>query len=218
MAEELQQLIDRIRSEGVEKADREAEERLERARREAEETVGEARSKAEQIISDARREAAQYEQRSRQSLRQAARDLLLTVGGGVEHVVRTVLRERVGAGFDEEVMADMLRRIAESGDQPLEVYLNEDDRERLSRHLAADAWAKVREGVELRTDHELLKGFRVSARDGDVRRDFTETEIVESLSAFLRPHLQELVNEAVKESLSGGDGASGAQGPAGDDG
>jgi V/A-type H+-transporting ATPase subunit E len=55
-------------------------------------------------------------------------------------------------------------------------------------------------GLELHVDNEILKGFRVSFADDHAYLDFTNEAIADSLTAFLRPKLAEIVSRVAKET------------------
>ncbi|MBR1836459.1 MAG: hypothetical protein IJ783_04155, partial [Kiritimatiellae bacterium] len=73
MAEELQSLLDRIRAEGVEKANARAAEITAEAEKKAAAIVADAEKKAAAAVAAAREEADTLRQRAEQSLAQAAR-------------------------------------------------------------------------------------------------------------------------------------------------
>ena len=66
MTEDLQQLLDRIRREGVEKAETEAKAIVEAARKEAAETLAKAKTEAEGLRKEAEKDAKAFAQRAEQ--------------------------------------------------------------------------------------------------------------------------------------------------------
>lgn len=190
MAEELQHLIERIRKEGVEKAETESSDIVSAAKAEAEKIITDAKAQAAQITAKAEQDAEVFTTRSKQALEQASRDLLLTVGKGVEDIFNALLKELVDEALSAEVMADLISQLAEEGAsvKVSEAVLN------VLKTKFAD---QLKSGIDLGADQEILAGFKLVEKEGTAYRDFTDEAIVDALSAFLRPQLAEILKKAV---------------------
>lgn len=212
MAEELQHLIDRIQKEGIDKAEGEAQQIVSDARQRAADIVKEAESRAEEIIRKAEQDSEIYTERSTRTLEQAARDLLITVGQGVENILSDLVAESVNEALSVEVLEKMLVKIAEScadneDESRIEFMISEKDQQDLIKFFADRYREKMVHGVEIHTDNEILKGFKVSFSEGRVYQDFTEEAIAEALANFLRPHLAEIVSRVAGSSSESEGGA-----------
>ena len=95
MTEDLQQLLDRIRREGIEKAETEAKAIVEAARKEAAETLAKAKTEAEDLRKEAEKDARAFAQRAEQQVRQAVRDVNLQVAQDLENQVVNLLGDDV---------------------------------------------------------------------------------------------------------------------------
>jgi len=206
MADELQPLIERLRREGVEKAEEEAEQIVSSAREKASGIVREAEDKRKRILEQARQEAETYTERSRKTLEQAARDVLISVSHGIENIMSDLVAETADEALDIQTLREMLVKIVErcaekSGDTRWEVLVNPEDREKLV-HFFADLYKrKMASGIQLSSDNDILKGIKVSFKEDHVYLDFTSEAVAESLSSLLRPHLAEIVKRAASEDL-----------------
>jgi V/A-type H+/Na+-transporting ATPase subunit E len=214
MAEQLQQLIEQIEREGVERAEAQAREILSQAKDKAAKIVREAEEEARRKLEQAERDAELYTQRSTRALEQAARDVLITVGQGVENILSDIVAESVDEALSIEVLEKMMVKMAEScaqnqADSRIELLIGEKDQRELIKFFADRYREKMVHGLELHVDTEILKGCRVSFRDERVYIDFTAEAISESLSAFLRPHLAELVSRVARERAGGSTGGNG---------
>lgn len=204
MAEELQHLIDRIRNEAVEEGEKEAEKIVSQAREKAAKIVEDAEEQAKANLEKAEKDSEVYTERSRKALEQSARDLLITVGQGVENILSDLVGEALDEALDIEVLQEMLVKIAaahaENPDQDqIEFLVSEQDQEQLVKFFADRYKKKLVHGVDIHTDNEILKGFKVSLSEGRVYQDFTKEAIAEALTNFLRPHLAEIVSRVAKE-------------------
>ena len=118
MEEQLQGLLDRIRAEGVERAEAEAAAIVREAHEKAQATVGAARAEADEIRARAEAHAKVVEARSETALEQTGRDFLLSLQKSIDTVLRESLTRRVSEALDPEVLAQMLvrlRRLREEG-------------------------------------------------------------------------------------------------------
>lgn len=211
MADELQALIERIQTEAVAKGEQQAAQLVAQARARAAELVREAEERARQIVEKAELDARQFTERSLQTLSQASRDLLITVGQGVENIISTLAVETVDEALTVETVRDMLVKMAEayvrrSGrDRRIEILLSPEDQARLVEFFKDRYFDKVQKGLELRADGNIVKGFHVSFVDERVRHDFTREAIAEALAQFLRPHLADIVRRVARAPVHPGD-------------
>lgn len=198
MAEELQSLLERIQSDTVEKAGKQAEEIVAKAREKAAGLVKDAEEKARQTLAQADTDAQAFAERSRKTLEQAARDLLITVGSGVEDLFSRMVRDSVDQAMSGDVIAGLLGKLCEAGmkNESLVVSVSEEDKAAVVKYFNAQFADAVKNGkVTIQTDNEIIKGFTVGVKGQDVYTDFTDEAIAEALMKFLRPQLAEIVGQ-----------------------
>lgn len=212
MAEELQSLIDRIQREAVDTGEKEAARIVSQARDKAAALVKEAEDKAAAHREKAEEDAKQFTQRSLQALEQASRDVLITVGQGVERLLGEIAGLATGEAMDGATMQQMLGKFAEGyAAKPgakLDVLVAQADREKLEQFVFGQLKEKLAGGVDLHTDGAIASGFRVQWSGDSAVHDFSREAIAEALSAYLRPKLAEVVHKVAREqSQSGSPGA-----------
>ncbi len=212
MGEELQHLIERIRTDAVDEAQQQADAILKRARQEAADIKQKAESEARAHIEQAEKDAEVYTERSRKALDQAARDVLISVGQGIEKSVQELVREEVGTAMNGEVMQELLATVVESylrkeGDiSQIELLLGREDRDRLTDYIKGRYQAQIKEGLRIGEDDGIIKGFRISFKDGTAYHDFSREAIADALGQFLRPELAEVVYSAAHQTAEGAKG------------
>lgn len=210
MAVELQHLIDRINREAFEKADQAAEQILAQARERAAALVKEAEVTAAARLEQADRDALMYVERSARTLEQAARDLLITVGQAVEGIVQGIVGEATDAALDRDTLKAMMVKIAQAYaerngmESRIELLISESDKEAIMGYFADLYRQHLVSGLVVKSDRDVLKGFRVILQGECVYHDFTAPAIAEALGNFLQPHLAEIVHRAAR-SASGSD-------------
>lgn len=204
MAEELQHLIDRIQREAVDTGEKEAARIVSQAREKAAAMIREAEEGAKSHREKAELEARQFTERSFQALEQASRDVLITVGQSVERLLRQIAGVSVEGAMTGEVMQQMLIKLAEGyaahAGAKLEVILGEADRQKLEQFVFGKLKEKLEGGVHLTADAAMTQGFRVQWNGETAVHDFSQEAIADSLSAFLRPKLAEVVHRVARET------------------
>ena len=207
MQDELQPLIDRIKKEAVDTAAQEAGRIIEDAEKKAAMIISDAEHKAKLLIDKADKDAAAFTERSLNTLTQASRDVLITIGEGIDRMFSDIVAASVNKSLDHATVQEMLIKLAESYGEGkgktnrIEVLLGKEDGEKLGALLNNKLREKFSEGVEIRIDNSSFRGFKVSFSEGSVYHDFSSDAIAEAISAFLRPQLAEIIHNAL-ETLS----------------
>jgi V/A-type H+-transporting ATPase subunit E len=193
MTQDLQQLLDKIQRDGVDKAKSEADKILEKAHAQARALVESAQNEATRIKASARQEAEAFERRAEETIRQSARDTVLTVEKSVSALLTNLLVKDVNAALNSSEVA--LRLVLEavraylSSTPTLEVVAAATLADALRAKLAAEAVS----GVTVVTDDTTGAGFRVRLANGRIEHAFTGAAVAESLARQLRPRLAALM-------------------------
>jgi V/A-type H+-transporting ATPase subunit E len=205
MDEQLQSLLDRIRHEGVEQAAAAPASILGEAQERARRVVAEAEAEADGLRRRAEGEAEASRERGEKALEQAGRDFLLALRKSIEAILRETLRDTVATALTPDVVADMLVRLAESyaahdmNESRVDVLLAPEDREAVAALVMQKYRDLVGQGLTLRADERLDKGFKVSFVDDNLYHDFSLTALAEALAPVLKPPLGEIVQRAARE-------------------
>jgi V/A-type H+-transporting ATPase subunit E len=170
MTQNVQDLINKIKSEGIEAADQRAAEIEASARDKAKMIVAEAEDRAVRIVSDAQDTARKLDEATRAALAQAARDVLLTLRQDVQAMLRKVVMRETGAALSAEALKGMIESALKSsfaaGSQNTVISLNASDAKALAGgfldRLRADFGGKI----EFRTRSDRAKGLVVSFDGG----------------------------------------------------
>jgi len=217
MAEELQHLIDRIQKEAVDTAEQQAAKILSQAKEKAAALVKESEERARANLEKADRDAKAYDERSQTTLKQAARDLLITVGQGVENILSDIVGGAVDKALRIEVLEQMLVKMTEAyfarggTESRIEVLVSPQDEAQLKKFFAAQYHQKLAGGVEVHAANNIFKGFRVGVKGGQVYHDFTREAIAEALTNFLRQDLAKIVHAAASGNGQDAKPAEGAK-------
>lgn len=201
METQLQDIIDKIHDEGVKGAEERARKIVESAEKQASERIEQARREAEGIIRSARDEAAKHQASGEAALRQASRDLLLSVRTELTRLFEAVQRDQIGETLTPEKAAPIIAGLIEqwntAGTDDIEVMVSEKDRDALEKSLQAALSRKLADGVEIKPVRGITAGFRIGSKDGSAYYDVTDATLAELLSAYLNPRLGEIMRNAV---------------------
>ena len=194
MTQDLQQLLEKINTEGVEKANAEAERIIREANARAKGILDDAARKAGQTTASAEADAEAFERRAEESIRQAARDTLLNVERAVTTLLTKLLITEVNAAMSDST------RVAVLAEQAVRVYLENNDEIDVvtSPDLLNVLRAKLKNkaqnnGVSVETDGRTGTGFKVRVEGGRIEHDFTGPAVADALARGLRPNLAALL-------------------------
>lgn len=194
MQEELQPLLDKIRSEGLDKANAEAARIVAAAHEEAEKVVTAAKAEADRIKDEAKAEADKLGARAGESLRQAARDVLLKLQGDIQKTFENMLRtETASAMTDKALLAKCIEAVATS--PGAEIRVSEQDADALAKSLVslAASQAGSEGGLHVVAADGVSAGFHVFLAGGRVEHDFSADAVSEALAGAIRPALAKIV-------------------------
>ena len=200
MDAQLQELIETIKTEGVQSAEKQADQIVASAEEKAAQITGDAEKKAKQMIDDARAEQAKLDQSGRETLKQAGRDLILGVQTQLVEVFKSVVSVAAGDAISADILENTIVAVvtawSQGRDEALDVILGESDLSRMEQRLRSRLSAEVSAGTEIRPNNAVKSGFRVSTKDGSLYYDFTVESIAEALSAYVGPRLSAVLKEA----------------------
>lgn len=205
MEEQLQSLLDRIRSEGVERAQAEAAAIVEEAEEQARRVVADAQTQADALRRDAEADAAASLERGRTALEQSGRDFLISLQKSIEEVLRETLCETVAESLTPELMTGILVRLADAyaerdmNESRIDVLLSPEDRDAVGAIVMEKYRHIVKQGLTLRPDPRVDTGFKVSFVDYSMYHDFTAAALAEALAPVLKPPLCDIVRRAAEE-------------------
>ena len=191
MAEELQQLLEKIQRDGVEKANAEAAAIVAKAKEEADALVKKAEEDAAAVEAKGKADAEAYAARARETISPAARDTVLKVKDDVTKLLTQLLKESVTAALATEAVPLAAAAVKElvTGSATAEIAASAKLVDALRAQLAAQAQG----GVKVVADEMTGAGFTVKLDNGRVEHDFTDAAISDALAQRLRADLAALL-------------------------
>ena len=193
MENKIQELTEKIFNEGVEKGRAEADRILAEANAKAAEIVKEAEAKAEAVMAKARKDAEELDANTRSELKLYSAQAVGAIKSEVANIVTdTVIKESLQTAFKEDLLKQVILKIAERWNANEQLVISTSEAEELKKFFAAKAKDLLDKGVEVKQVNGV-KGFSVSPADGSYKVNFGEGEFEAFLKSFLRPQIIELL-------------------------
>jgi V/A-type H+-transporting ATPase subunit E len=199
---QLQELIDKIKKDGIESASGEAARIKRDADAEAARIIAGAQKEAADIVSRGKVDAERSEKAGIAAVEQASRNLVLAFKGEIQGLLDKLTSEAVASAYSADVikgiLPDLIKNWAAKNTDSLAVLLSEADLKKIEAALRSQLASALKGGVELKAGRNLDGGFHIAEKDGSAFYDFSAEAVAKLLSAYLNPRLAEILSNAVK--------------------
>jgi V/A-type H+/Na+-transporting ATPase subunit E len=211
----VQELINRLRDEGVKEGQREAERIVREARRKTEQMLAESKAEVEEMRRHSRAEIEAERLAAHEAIRLAFRDTKLQLESDIKatfaaQVRRLVSIELEDRDFLRQLILTIVERVASvvGEDEKPEIQvssrlfttekggteeLTEEGREKLHHFILGLSSEMLREGIHLQTPGEMEGGVRVRLAGEELEIDLSARAISELLLKFLIPRFRAIV-------------------------
>jgi len=199
---QVQELIDKIKKDGIATASQEAAQIKQNAESEARRIVDAAKKEAVEIISRGKQDAERAEKAGTAALEQASRNLILAFKDEIQALLDRLIGEHVSSHYDDSVLKaalpDLLKAWASKGKDDLSVLLPEGELSKLQAFFSEKLTGELWKGVELKSSRKLSSGFHISNKQGSIYYDFSAESVAGLLSSYLNPKLAEILKTSSK--------------------
>ena len=196
MAEELQSLLEKINSEGIQKAEAEKASILAAARAEADAIIAEAKKDAAAMIANAEKESASLHGKTVSSLHQAYRDILLQLKRELQNKMQQAVGDSVAQALSPDFMAQIISELytafAADPDAELSVRCAVKDTAPLDAALRSALAGKLAGTPAVSGVKSITSGMEVSFDGGKCYFDFTYNALADLLNSSLGEKLSEI--------------------------
>ena len=196
MEVKLDNLIEKIKQDGVGEAKKEAELLINTAYKQAQTIVDEAKKQAEEIIKQGRNDLKQREINSRDALRQAGRDTILAVRQQLKKVFAKLLKRRVDEALSVDFLKKLISKVIErwlpSDNASFEVLISQEDKNNLTERLLGELKNAAASSIVIKVSNNISKGFRIGIKGEDAYYDLSDESIIEALNETTSPIITEL--------------------------
>lgn len=210
----VQELINRLRDDGVRAGKQEAERLLQEARQQAAQIVAKAREEAEAILTEAKNQAQTERQAFQDAIRKAFRDARLQLAAQLRQAFTAHVRRLVSLELeDRQFLRNVLLLIIYNAtsnlpqDQLLEILvpqalftqgpngtqLTETGQKELHQMVLGIAAEELREGIVLQPASDIHSGVRIRLSGKDLEIDVSDRALADLLLKYLMPRFQAIV-------------------------
>ncbi len=193
----LQELLDRIKKEGVDEANAAAAAVLAETDARKKAIIEAAEREAKAIVDKAKADAARFEEASNAAVAQASRNLVLAFRTEIDKVLSSIVAGEVARTYDDSVLKNAIPALIaawrDKGVDDLAVLLPKDSLDKIEGHFRDKLAAELKKGLELKPFPGIKAGFRLGEKNGAAYYDFSADAVATLLSQYLGGKLATLV-------------------------
>tara|TARA_Y100000031_G_C8171247_1_gene361918 strand:- start:219 stop:830 length:612 start_codon:yes stop_codon:yes gene_type:complete len=199
MAEKLKELLEKINEEGIKRSEAKAHEIEEKAKVEAGRILDNAKRKSRKLIEDANTEIEKTKKSRDIALKQASRDLILSLKEEIKKTLGRVVSKEVSSAISgaelAAILGNVIEKYIEKGgkDSDIKVLLKKETLDKLKTSFISKLNSKLKQGIDFKVSPNINAGFSISFDKGKSFFDFSDDGLKEALSAFLNPELAKLL-------------------------
>lgn len=204
MGVKLQELTEKIYSEGVEKAQKEADVILAHAKEKAAEIEKNANLKAQSIISTAEAEATKLKEHVNSELKMTVNQSVSALKQNLAQAVamksiQPAVQELFGnSDFLKSLIVKVIDGWISKDTMDLKIVLSEKERKEMESFFKNQLAKELNSGLELSFSEGVKSGFKIGPVDNSYEISFTDKDFINFFNAYLRPKTSELLFEESK--------------------
>ena len=195
MADDLQALLNKINEEGLKKAEQTKADIIAKAEADAKAIIKKAQEEADDCRAKAQADSQILVQKGEEALRQAARDMMLSLRQQLQSRVKTAVLQLMDATLDAQQMPCVIAQIVESylqkdgNEDNLELLVNPQQLDVLSSAVKAKLADNLKERCEFSPAPTVANGFKLAFKDNDVLYDFTDQALADAVASYVGPRI-----------------------------
>jgi len=196
MAEDLQGLLEKIQTQGLDKANAERDAIIKKAQDSAAQIVAAAKADAAEIVRVAQNESASLTQRAESAVRQAARDIIFKLQAELKERLNNIIQDNTAKSMTPELIAEIIKEMTAGYSRnfgkpvtDLTLLVSAKQLDELETALKGALRSSFATQPKLFADMEISGGVEVAVNGNDVYFDFSDEAITEIISAYVGPRL-----------------------------
>lgn len=199
MQTKVQELTDKLYSEGVEKAQKEADAIIKEAKEKASKIEKEAQKKAEKIEQDANADAEKLRQHVESELKMTVNQ---SVSALKQNLASLLTLKAIEPGVKElfsntDFLKVLIEKIVkgwvDKGQMDISVVLSEKEQKEMEKFFQNQLADELNKGLEIEYSNGIKSGFKVGPADKSYQISFTDEDFTNFLKSYLRPKTNELL-------------------------
>lgn len=199
MAEDLQGLLNRIHTDGIQKAEEEKAAILADAKKEAAKIIADAKAQAESDSEKAKAFAAAEQDKAVKAIRQASRDAVIALKADLLAKLNAVVRDCAAKAMTPELMGQIILEMAKAyaknpaSDAGIELLLPQKEQAAVEGVLKGALLANLKANPKITLTGDFGAGLQISFADSEVFFDFSDEALADVLCKFVGPKLAAVI-------------------------
>ena len=190
----LQELLETIKKDGVESAEKEAVAIVAKARAEAQAIIAAAEKKTEDLKETARQDQSRFESSAKAAVSQAGRDMLISIQKALQTSFDRIVQKTIAESFSGAAFTDSIVSIVKSFQAHGELEVPPETLKTIEAGLRAKLGTEIKAGLELKGNNLLTGGFILREKGGGAYYDFSDQSIAEVIKAALNEQIADLIS------------------------
>lgn len=198
---QLQELIDKIKKDGIASAEEKSAQIIAEAEKKASDIVARAEQKADELVKNAKVETERMEKAETDAITQASRNMILSfrdsLVGELDKIVKAETEKAYSPALLERLIPETVKAWTQnSSAEELSVLLSEKDLKELQSSFTSALKDQIAKGLELKADKSLSSGFRIGVKNGAAFYDYSSESVAGLFASYLNPRTAQIMKSA----------------------
>lgn len=190
----LDELIAKVKSEAIDSAEKESQQIIDAAKKKANQLLKNAQAEKTQLLNDAKTEADATIAKGEIALKQAARDVHISVKNDLLKLFKGVLETEVKATFTTDLYSAVITKVIDTVGSNVKLSLPSDIEDQMVTAIQQKV-AQSKDTVQILKSEELFSGLSVNKIDEGWSYDITAEEVSDLLSQHLSQKWVAILNK-----------------------
>lgn len=201
MSQQIQELINKIKSDGINEAQIKAKHIEDEAHKKANEIINEAKAKAQKIILDTQQDTQKMQKAAEVAIAQAGRNSILSLRKEIEAMFKNIVLKQVRDSLTPQqtaaILESVIKQYVKENSSSAQITLSPADTQVIKDGLIAKLQNEFKKPLVFKTSSEMTKGFAISFDSGKSSFDFSDASLAEFLSAYVNDEVARILKTSV---------------------
>lgn len=195
MENKLQELTQKIYSEGIEKAKSDAVSIVQDAQKTAEEIIKKAQQDAADLVKKAHDNANEVKRNAESEIRMASKQAANKLR---QQIVEMITLKAIDAPVkdtlkDKKFVGTLIQKVIDNLGTSGTLVLPKADEDTIADYFNDQTVAELKKSLQIDYDRNMKAGFKISPKDGNYTISFTDEDFANYFKGFMRPRTIQLL-------------------------
>ncbi len=195
MENKLQELTQKIYSEGIEKAKTDAVSIIEEAQKTADDIIRKAQQDAADLVKKAHDNATEVKRNAESEIRMASKQAANKLR---QQIVEMITLKAIDAPVkdtlkDKKFVGTLIQKVIDNLGTSGTLVLPKADEDTIADYFNDQTVAELKKSLQIDYDRNMKAGFKISPKDGNYTISFTDEDFANYFKGFMRPRTIQLL-------------------------